>query len=358
MADRYIFPYLSSTSLFSKYAFFKKFTEDVTVINKTEQVYVKEETSLSKIASQISSSVVNIISIPQSQNKKGATDVLPMNGTGVVITSDGIIMSYISAVISESSKYKVLMSDNNNYDAELLGIDSFSNLAFFKINASNLPVIPFGNSDDSRPGEKIIVIGNNLDSYSNRYASGLLSTYNPTFNLSGKALSFSDKLEGVFQSDFYSMKDYVGGPLIDYTGQVIGIVGSIEKNSTPEYFQIPSSKVKDVIDKAIKKDMSNNAALGAYYIPITKSYALSNNLNVDKGALIFSSSGQQGLAIITGSVAQKAGLQIKDIIKSVNGQEIDLTNSLPDILYRYKKGDEIELVVIRNQQEINIKVNL
>ena len=357
MADRYIFPYLSSSKLFSKYDFFKKFTEDVTVINKTEQIFVKEETSLSKISSQVSASVVNVLSIQQVSNKKMAT-IEPINGTGIIVTSDGLIMTYVSAIIPEFSEYKVLTSDGNYYDAQLLGTDTFSNLAFLKINASNLPVMPVGNSDDSKPGEKIIIIGNNMGYYANRYASGLLSNFNPVFNLSGKAISFSDKLEGVFQADVPFMKDYIGGPVIDYTGQVIGIVGSIEKNGNVEYFQIPSNKMKEVIERAISKDFTSNPSLGAYYLPLTKSQALINQLKTDRGALVYSSSGQQGLAVIAGSPAQKSGLMINDIIKSINGREIDLKNSLPDILYQYKKGDEVELTIVRNQQEIKIKVNL
>jgi serine protease Do len=79
---------------------------------------------------------------------------------------------------------------------------------------------------------------------------------------------------------------------------------------------------------------------------------------VEKGALIFSASGQQGLAIIANSSAAKAGLKINDIITSVSGQEISANNTLPDILYKYKKGDAVELTVLRDGQEMKIKVEL
>lgn len=362
VADRYIFPRLSSARFFSKYDFFKKFTQDVTVINRTEQVFVKEETTLGKISSQVASSVVNIASFPETNLAGTAKKTLPApepkNGTGVIVTSDGLIMTYVSAINPEKSQYRVITADGNSHDGIFWGTDSYSNLAFIKINANNLPAISFGNSNDSKPGEKVIAIGNNFGVYSNRYAAGLLSSFNPTYNLAGKAVSFSDKLEGTFETDFNSEKNYIGGPIIDYAGQVIGITGTLEKNGVGEFFQIPANKVKRVIDRAIKKELDKNPSLGVYYVPITKTYALNNNLAADKGALIFSSSGQLGLALITGSAGQKAGLQIQDIIKTVNGQEINSENTLPDLLYQYKQGEAIELTVLRGGEEIKVQVNL
>lgn len=362
IADRYIFPYLSSTSFFSKYDFLKKSTEDVTVINKTEQVFVKEDTSIGKISGQISASVVNIIFSPapdfKAVSKKGSDSGVPKNSTGVIVTSDGLIMTYGGAATPAAYKYKVMTSDGSSYDAEFLGTDSYSNLAFLKINAGNLPAIPFGNSNDSTPGEKVIAIGNNLGTYSNRYAAGLLSGFNPIYNLAGTALSFSDKLEGVFETDFNLQDNFTGGPIVDYTGQAIGIIGYIKKSSGVEFFQMPSNKVKKVIDRAIAKELEATPALGVYYIPITKTYALDNNLAVDKGALIYSSSGQLGLAMIAGSPAQKAGVKIQDIITAVNDQEISLENTLPDVLYQFKKGDAIELTILRDGQKIKVPVQL
>jgi len=359
-ADRYFFPYLSSTDAFSKNKFLKRFATDVTIINKTEQVFVKEDSTVTKLASQASSSIVNIISYRNNDVKTAAKDQLPshQNGTGIIVTSDGLIMTYLSAIIPENASYKVMLGDGATYDAKLHSIDSYSNLAFLKIEASNLPSISFGNSDDFRAGEKVIAIGNNMENYQNRYASGLLNEYNSTFNISGKALSVPEKLEGVFEADLGAGNNFVGGPIIDYSGQVIGITGSVASDNSVRYFQIPSNKANLVLQKTIRQETANNAQLGIYYIPITKSYAVINNLKTEKGARIVSSSGQQGLAVIAGSPAAKAGLQVNDIIIAVSGQDINSGNTLPDLLYKFKKGDIIELTVIRNAQEIKMNVQL
>lgn len=353
IGNRYLFPYLSTTSLFSKYEFLKKSTEDVTIINKTEQVYVKEETSIEKISSKAASSVVNVLSYAEVSAKNKNNPTVLDNTTATIITSDGLIMTYMENIVP-NSKYKVIFQDGKVYEAELSGVDSYSNLVFLKINANNLPVISFGNSDDSDPGEKIVAIGSSSKTFTNRYTSGLISTFDPTFSLSGKAISYSDKMNGVFQTDFSIDSDqyYTGGPVVDYTGQVIGITGANQKN----FFFIPSNKVKKVVDKAVKKELETNVSLGVYYIPITKAFALSNNLNQESGALIYSASGQEGLAIISGSNGQKAGLRIDDVITAVNGEKISLQNDLSDLLYKYKKGDKVELTVQRNNQEMKISV--
>lgn len=354
IADRYLFPYLSSTDYFIKHDFLKKSASDVTVINKTEQVFMKEESSINKISNQTASSIVNIISYPEQNSKK----VTQKNGTGVVITSDGLIMTYASAISQGAFKYKVMTYDGKIYDGELQGVDSYSNLAFLKINGNNLNVISLGNSADAEPGEKVVAIGNSFGAYANRYAAGLLSNFNPTYNLFGGTVSSSEKLEGVFGTDFSSEEYLVGGPIVDYSGQTVGIIGSQEKDNDIIYFQIPSNAVKKVIERAIKKEFDKNPELGIYYVPITKTSALLSDLNIDKGAMIYSPSGQQGLAIIAGSPAQKAGLKINDIITAINGQEINLQNNLADLLYQYKKGDEIELTILRDGQEMKIKVQL
>ncbi len=366
VSDRYLFPYLASTEIFQKYDFLKKSTENVTVINRTEQVSVKEDSSISKIASQNASSVVSIISYANPETvkavvlkgQKQASPPVWKDGAGIIVTSDGMIMTYSSAINIENSKYKVVTYDSNSYDAELLGIDSWSNLAFLKIYASNLPAVSFGNSDDIRPGEKVVAVGLSLSEYQDRFAAGIVSDFDPTFSLSGKTLSSSEKMEGLFKTDLGWNKNYIGGPIIDYSGQVVAISGAIDLDGKMEYFQIPSNKAKLVMNKAISRELDKNYTLGIYYIPVTKAYSIANNLKTEKGALIYSPSGQQGLAIIAGSPASASDLRINDVITQVNGEEINLSNSLPDLLYKYKKGEEVELTVLRDGNEIRLKTTI
>ena len=113
-----------------------------------------------------------------------------------------------------------------------------------------------------------------------------------------------------------------------------------------------------ILIEEIQKELNTNPVLGIYYLPITKAYALMNNLPIESGALIYSPSAQQGLAIIANSPAANAGLKLDDIIIAVSGEKIDAQKTLPDLLYEHKKGEEIELTILRNSQEMPIKVQL
>lgn len=366
IVNRYVFPRLAVLKFFADYDFIKKATENVTIINKTEQVYIKEDASVNKIVSQVASSVVNITSYATMEKATSAGtvpgQVLPAtlkNGTGLIVASDGLVVTYVSAIsVGANVKYKVTLDNGNVHDATFFGVDSYSNLAFLKLNASNLPVASFTNSDDARPGEKIVAVGNDARAHTPFFAAGVLSVFDPYYNLSEKAVASSEKLEGTFGVDISAQAHYVGGPIVDYSGQIVGITGMVNRDNKEEFFQIPSNKAKAVIDKAIRKELETNCALGIYYVPITKTYATINNLPSESGALIYSSSGQQGLAIIANSPAAGAGLKINDLIIAVSAEKIEVGKSLPDLLYKYKKGEEIELTILRNSQELKIKVQL
>lgn len=355
IADRYLFPRLATTKLFSKYDFLKKSTENITIINKTEQIYVREDYSVNKFTNQSLSAVVNILSYSDSDARNNYGDSFK-NGTGVIVTSDGIIMTHASVITK--GKYKVTTMDGNVYDGEFIGTDSWSNLSFIKIEASNLPVVSFGNSDEYEPGEKIIAVGNDMLEYQNKFSAGVLSNYDPAFSISGETLSTAEKAEGVFLADFGLENISAGSPIIDYSGQVIGIMGKVEKNGQNKYFQIPSNKVKNVLQKVIDKNLDSNPTLGIYYILLSKSYVLANNMPISDGAIIFSSSEQQGLAVIAGTPAAKAGLKIKDILVRIDEEKVNFANSPSNILYKYKKGDIVKFSIIREGVEKEIIVQL
>ncbi|MFA7319713.1 MAG: S1C family serine protease [Parcubacteria group bacterium] len=368
LADHFLFPYLTTTDLFQRYKWLEKSAENITVINKTEQVYVKEDSSVARLMSPVVSSVVNVISYPDSDVKNVPAADKYKNGTGIIATSDGMIMTYASAIdygkssekagSSLAYKYKVMTADGNLYDADFVGIDSWSNLAFLKISASNLPVISFGDFGNYKAGEKVIAIGNDRAVYQNDFNTGILNSFDPTFNISGQALSVPEKMEGVFLSNFDPEYLSAGSPIVDYSGQVVGIVGSVQKQDRLEYFEIPTDKIKTVLNKVIQNRLDSNPIFGAYYIPVTKTLAATQKLGVENGALIYSASGQQGLAIIAASPAAKAGLKIGDIITKVNDTDINLDNNLSSVLYTFKKGDKIHLTLMRAGLKTELDVQL
>lgn len=357
--DQQVLPFIRTNKYLSRIDFLKRSAENVTIINKTEQVTIKEDDSINEIASQASNAVANIISL--GSQKDPLTKLVKstdQSGTGIVVTSDGVIVTYRGAIIEKNATYKVLLFNGASHDAKLLGVDEFSNLAFLKIEAKNLTAISFGDSDSVSPGKKLVMIGNSFGEYQNRYAAGLLSNVAKNYNLAGKTVSSSEKLEGVFESDFGNQQAYVGGPAIGYSGDLIGIAGVIVIDGQKQYFQIPANVVQKTLELAIAGEIENRPFFGAYYISITSEYAIAHGLSRNKGALIFSPSGKQGLAMIVGSPAESAGLKINDIILAVDGKDVNLENPLSNLISQYKKGDTIELLLQRDNEEIKISAKL
>ncbi len=348
-SDRYLLPKISQHPFLSKCAFLKKANENVTVIEKTEQVIVKEEDSIGKIISRPSSAMVNILSISKSGLLK--------NGSGFVVTGDGLIVTYLDAIIAEDATYKIFISDGSEYDAELAGIDNYSNLVYLRISKSNLPAISFINSDEVEAGKKIIVLGNSAMQYQNQLAMGIISSPENTFNLAGKTVSFSDKFEGVLGIGADLSDRFVGGPAVDYNGDAIGLIGKIKIDNQDKYFIIPANEINRSIGLVIGGKANERAKLGVYYISLTKSYAASGKSSKEKGALIFSPSGIQSLAFLSGSNGEKAGLLFGDIIISVDGKEVNLDNSLAEIVSRYQTGEKATLRILRAEKEMDIEVS-
>jgi len=361
--DKYLIPILGKCKFFENYDIFQKMEKNTTIINKTETIVVRDDNLINEISSNASSSIVKIFSFTNEiklQNKfakKSKKESAGKKGSGVILTNDGVIVTYRSNIIEDKDAiYKVAIFDGSIFEAKLLGVDNFTNLAYLHVEGINLPAIPFANSDDVNLGKKVIVMGSSLGGEQSSLTEGILSDFDAGFNLAGQTVSSSEKLEGVFKISFAENERYVGGPVIDYNGEMLAITGVLKKDNQNVYFQIPVNVVKNSMNKISDNGFQQGAGLGIYYLSLNPFYRQLYDLPVDKGALIYSSSGEQGLAIITGSPAEKSGLKINDIILSVDGKEVDLKHPLSDYIDNYKKGDTVKFKILRNEKEMEIGV--
>jgi serine protease Do len=361
--DRYIFPYLATVKWAGKYDFFKKATQDIVVVNKTEQVTVSEDQTISRYSNESASSVVEILSLrEESENPGKMKDAnLVKYGSGLVITADGLILTHKEAILDGQSKYRIFTQKDKFFDAQLVSMDSFTNLVLLKIDgAPNLPVASFIASEDMKIGMKAVVIGRSGNNFQAIYKAGLVSQYDSDFSLAG-ALPLSEKLQGVYTADFDMNEEgdekAVGGAVANYSGNVIGILGVRKISDQKQYFIISSDCIQELVNRYISAGSVKRGALGIYYLPLSsESAALFGGS--DRGALVYSPSGQQGLAVISGSAAEKAGLKIMDVIMSVNGEEVNSENNLARLVSKHKPGEEISLKVMRDGKEMEVKVVL
>lgn len=366
LMDRYALPYLTSFSSLSRLTFLKKATEHVTVINKTEEIIVREEDTVEKIVSQPATAVVNIIVLGGGKNTgESLTDISVPSPrvetvTGLLLTNDGLIVTYSDAPFDDPfAQYVILLYDGTSHQADFLGQDPYANLNFFRLrDGTNTPAIALANSDDTRVGRRLIAIGNTFAEYQNRLSVGILSNIDRVFNLSGKTVASSEKLEGVFEMALESPEKYVGGPVIGFNGEMIGLVGALKIDNDLRPFLIPANAVRESLDRVLAGRLSQRARLGVYYLPITKAYALGQDLSRDRGALIYSPSGRTGLAVIAGSPAERAGLLAGDIITAVNGREVNLETPLPELLSRMNAGEAAELLIVRDGKDRKVAIIL
>lgn len=356
--DRYVVSKLTSVPALANLGIFKKMTDRVTIINKTEQVIIREDDSVEKIVSQSATAVVSIVAL--ADQRTGTAEKETATTAGVLLTNDGLVATYSEKPVSNGDiRYSILLFDGTIHPAIFVGHDSLVNLSFFRLSdAVNTPAIAFANSDDARVGKKLIAIGNTFGDYQNRLAVGILGNNNRIFNLSGKTVSSSEKWEGVFEMDVDALTSFVGGPVIGFNGEMIGLVGSLAIDNVMKTFLIPSNVVRASLDRAILGTLSTRPILGAYYLPLTKTLALELGLTRDRGALIYSPSGKTGLALIVDSPAMKAGLRSGDIIVSVGGTEITLDTPLPEVLTRFNTGDTIDMLIVRDQEEHTVTLTL
>lgn len=355
--DRFVVSGLSAFPSVANSDFFKKLTERVTVINKTEQVVISEDTTIEKVISQPATTVVNIVALG-SENKTLKKEIAP--ATGVLVTNDGLLVTYSEKLFGQGdTRYQALLSDGTSYPMVFVGYDSLTNLVFFRLNdVTNTPSIALANSADARVGKKLIALGNEAAQYQSRIAVGTLGSIDHTFNLSGKTVASSEKWEGVFEMSPDFSSSFVGGPAVSFDGEMVGLIGALTIDNSVHTFLIPSNAVRESFDRAVAGTLGTRPVFGAYYLSITKAIALEQGLSRDHGALIYSPSGKTGLAILSDSLAMKAGLQAGDIIESIIGKEITLDDPLSKVLGSFKKGDTIELLILRNGAEQKVTVNL
>lgn len=157
--------------------------------------------------------------------------------------------------------------------------------------------------------------------------------------------------------DLANPEAYLGGPAVNFRGEMVGLFGETELDGKGSYFLIPSNVVHDTLQLAIDGKLASRASLGVYYVTLTKVSASVNGAGSrDHGALIYSPSGKTGLAILAGSPADKAGLRYGDIVTTVDNTDITLDNPLSVAVGRHFKGETAQFGILRDGKDMTFTV--
>jgi serine protease Do len=278
-------------------------------------------------------------------------------GSGFIISSDGLILTNKHVVNISGADYTVITNNGKKYPAQVLARDPVLDLAVLKINASGLPSLPIGDSSKLQIGQTVIAIGNALGEFANSVSKGVISGLSRSIVASAGGGS-SERLEEVIQTDAAINPGNSGGPLLNLSGEVIGVNTAIVQGAQNIGFAIPINQAKKDIEQVKATGKISYPFLGIRYILITPELKEKNNLPVDYGALVIRGEELTDLAVVPGSPADKAGIRENDIILEINGRKINQDNDLARILQSYNVGDTVTLKIYSGGQEKLVKVTL
>lgn len=275
-------------------------------------------------------------------------------GTGFIISPDGLILTNKHVVADTSAEYTVMTNDERKYTAKVLARDPLKDLAVLKIQASGLPTVSLGDSNNVQVGQTAIAIGNALGEFRNTVSVGIISGLARNITASGGGQV--EELRNIIQTDAAINSGNSGGPLLNLKGEVIGVNTAVAEGAQSIGFALPINDAKKAVEGAKKYGRVVYPYIGIRFVTITEKVKADNNLPVAEGAWLKSS--DQNPSVLKGSPAGKAGLKAGDIITEVNGEKITSKTLLSDLIQKYNVGDTIKLKVRRGGQVIVILVTL
>ena len=313
---------------------------DITRVDTSELMTPAE------VYAQNVNSTVGIRTSITSTNFWGYQTTSAASGSGFIISSDGYILTNFH-VIESSNSVTVTTYDGTEYDAEIIGYDQSMDIAVLKIDAKELVPVVLGRSETLNVGDDVIAIGNPLGELTFSLTRGVVSALNRQVTLSGNVTM------ELIQTDCAINSGNSGGALFNMYGEVVGITNAKYSSSSSGAsidnigFAIPVDDIRDIVDSII-----TNGYIVKPYIGVSVSTVSSEatGYGLPGGASV-----QQ---IAEGSPAEKAGLQVNDIITAVNGTEISSSGELVEIVGNCAPGDELMLSVYRQGETLELTLTV
>lgn len=313
---------------------------------------IKEEsTQIADMVEDVTSCVVGISKIKNAGTTiflEDSTSSLGL-GTGVIVSSDGYILSNEHVTGSKYSNCYVTLEDGRTFTASVLWSDSSIDLSISKINAKNLPYASLGDSDNVRVGEIVYAIGNPLGyEFQRTVTAGIISALNRTVRIDEN--DTSTYMEDLIQTDATINPGNSGGPLIAADGTMIGITSVKITSAEGIGFAVPINVVKPIIERYQKDGKFEEASLGIFAYDKNVIPYIDSNLELTQGIYV--------AQISLDSPAAKTGLQVGDVILKIDDLTLNKMCDLRCYIYTKSPGDEVTLTVYKNKRQQEIKVTL
>ncbi|MDF9755437.1 serine protease Do [Pseudomonas hunanensis] len=264
-------------------------------------------------------------------------------GSGFIISSDGYVLTN-NHVVADADEIIVRLSDRSELQAKLVGTDPRTDVALLKVDGKNLPTVKLGDSEKLKVGEWVLAIGSPFG-FDHSVTKGIVSA-------KGRTLP-NDTYVPFIQTDVAINPGNSGGPLFNMKGEVVGINSQIFTRSGGFMglsFAIPIDVAIDVSNQLKKDGKVSRGWLGVVIQEVNKDLAESFGLDKPAGALV--------AQVLENGPAAKGGLQVGDVILSMNGQPIVMSADLPHLVGSLKDGEKAKLEIIRNGKRQNLDVTI
>jgi len=281
------------------------------------------------------------------------------SGSGVIIGSDGYIATN-NHVVENAMQIEVVFTDRRTFTAKLVGRDPNTDLALLKVEAKNLPIIEFGNSDEVEIGEWVLAVGYPF-SLNTTVTAGIISAKGRSIGIINSSSSGSAQansaIESFIQTDAAINPGNSGGALVDMNGRLVGIntaIASLTGSYAGYAFAIPVNLAKKILEDLKEFGVVKRGMLGVSFpAPAAEDQFLKQqgiNPGSVKGVFI--------TGIQEGSAAAAAGLKEGDVIESVDGTELLSSAEFSERIARHRPGDKVELKYLRNGKSNSVSATL
>lgn len=270
------------------------------------------------------------------------------SGSGVIISPDGYIATN-NHVVANGEQIEVTLNDNKTYKAKLVGADPVTDVALLKVEAENLPVIQFGDSDSLRLGEWVLAIGSPFNLRST-ITAGIVSAKGRSLpDMSGEF-----KVESFIQTDAAVNPGNSGGALVNTKGELVGINTAIASNTgsyTGYSFAVPVSIVKKVVEDIKEYGKVQRALLGISMTELTQELASLAGMKGDFSGVYVAELNSSG-------AAYKAGMREGDVLVAINGKKMKNPSEVQATVNSFKPGDAVAILIVRDGKEMEMEVVL
>ena len=269
------------------------------------------------------------------------------SGSGVILSADGYIVTN-NHVIDNADDIQVVLNDNRQFNAKLVGTDPTTDIALLKIEGEDFPFLRFGNSDALKLGEWVLAVGNPFE-LTSTVTAGIVSAKSRNIGINRADMG----IESFIQTDAAVNPGNSGGALVNMNGELVGINTAIASRTgsyTGYSFAVPVSIVEKVIDDLKEFGQVQRALLGVLIRDVDAKIAEEHNIDKIEGVFISE--------VNKNSAAEEAGIENEDVILNIDGVSVNSTAQLQEQVSKHRPGDVIKVLIKRDNKPKQFEVTL